>query len=383
MKKITFILILLTLYFVSNGQVHYSETETSGTGASAIGINSKAIGNAAFSSGFASEANGYYTTSLGFYSYTNANNAISIGSAIKANMYNSITLGSGCYGNNIFLENNTIQSLIVGFNSKYPTLSVTEPENQDIEFSKTGKVAIGNIIDSYGQLAPLQKLHLKADQEEIAAIFIEPNNWSAGSGSGGSSGGSIDKRGEGTPSVNGAYLLLGNSNHGVGALSDIGLFFNSESNFIFNEGRVGIGIESPKTKLHINGDLLFENNMDGIIMKSPNGQCWKGNINDNGELVFTNIDCDNLSDIDNTEAKSQVFIYPNPASNQIIVEYTGNQENMRLKLKTINNTLISTHKIFKGENTIIINDIPSQMIIATIFDTNGNIISSEKVMIIK
>lgn len=64
-------------------------------------------------------------------------------------------------------------------------------------------------------------------------------------------------------------------------------------------GRVGIGQfaggafdPSPFAKLHINdGDIYLDNATNGVIMKSPNGGCWRMTVSDSGQPVFTSIAC--------------------------------------------------------------------------------------------
>jgi len=65
---------------------------------------------------------------------------------------------------------------------------------------------------------------------------------------------------------------------------------NGSNNF------VGIGSTVPvvtaKSRLHIfNGDVNIEQIGSGIIMKSPNGQCWRVTIDNTGNLVRTAITC--------------------------------------------------------------------------------------------
>lgn len=58
------------------------------------------------------------------------------------------------------------------------------------------------------------------------------------------------------------------------------------------QNRVGIGTTEPKAKLHlVNGDILLEGNQAGVIMNSPNGDCWKLGVDNAGNPVFTSIIC--------------------------------------------------------------------------------------------
>jgi len=195
-------------------QVNYSNTTLSGSYPSAIGINTKALGNYSFAAGASSEATASYTTALGFYSFATYSKAIAIGSAVKSNVYKSIVIGSGSYDHGKYLENNVMESLMIGFNSKFPTLFVVQPEEQDLNYTKTGKIGIGNVT------SPLAKLHLRADDGEEAAVFIQPFSW-IGGGAG--------------------SLALGNEFHGISAMKDRGLFFRTESFYNFNEGYLKIG----------------------------------------------------------------------------------------------------------------------------------------------
>jgi len=106
---------------------------------------------------------------------------------------------------------------MIGFNSKFPTLFVVQPEEQDLNYTKTGKIGIGNVT------SPLAKLHLRADEGEEAAVFIQPFSW-IGGGAG--------------------SLALGNEFHGISAMKDRGLFFRTQSSYNFNEGFLKYGMDA-------------------------------------------------------------------------------------------------------------------------------------------
>ena len=57
-------------------------------------------------------------------------------------------------------------------------------------------------------------------------------------------------------------------------------------------GNVGIGTGSPSSKLEIaNGDVYLPNSSNGIILTSPDGQCWRVTIDNSGNLQTTSITC--------------------------------------------------------------------------------------------
>ncbi|MEM9823656.1 MAG: hypothetical protein AAF985_21400, partial [Bacteroidota bacterium] len=88
-----------------------------------------------------------------------------------------------------------------------------------------------------------------------------------------------------------ARVFLENNVFSIGRANSISN--NKMLNFNIS-GNIGINETDPKSKLHIKeGDVYIEEVSSGIIMKSPNGLCWRITINDNGELVPTSIVCPN------------------------------------------------------------------------------------------
>jgi hypothetical protein len=57
-------------------------------------------------------------------------------------------------------------------------------------------------------------------------------------------------------------------------------------------GNLGLGTKNPTAKFEIaDGDIYIKDIDKGIIMTSPDGQCWKGTINNSGILEFASIPC--------------------------------------------------------------------------------------------
>jgi hypothetical protein len=110
-------------------------------------------------------------------------------------------------------------------------------------------------------------------------------------------------------SVNWEYdFLLGGSGNTALPPRAIALYHasanggGSGSRFIWNtdgtsNGYFGIGSYTgnaavPKSRLHVfNGDVNIEDIGRGIIMKSPNGQCWRVTVANDGSLVTAAITC--------------------------------------------------------------------------------------------
>lgn len=69
--------------------------------------------------------------------------------------------------------------------------------------------------------------------------------------------------------------------------------WTANSNSIdYSNGSVGIGTENPKAKLEVaDGDVYVTDPTKGIILKSPNGTCFRVTIDDSGNFVRSQITC--------------------------------------------------------------------------------------------
>lgn len=65
-----------------------------------------------------------------------------------------------------------------------------------------------------------------------------------------------------------------------------------ERMIIDSNGNIGIGTSVPESKLQITaGDVYIESINSGVIMTSPNGQCWRMTVDNSGNPVFSGIAC--------------------------------------------------------------------------------------------
>lgn len=114
----------------------------------AFGNRSQALQSNAYVMGNMASANGANSLSLGFYTQANQNGSVVIGSGNSSNA--PLT--------------STVPGIMMGAGSSVPTLFLSRANGS----LSTGKVGIGNIT------SPQAKLHIVADENEDAGLFLEP-----------------------------------------------------------------------------------------------------------------------------------------------------------------------------------------------------------------
>ena len=61
-----------------------------------------------------------------------------------------------------------------------------------------------------------------------------------------------------------------------------------------DNGNIGMGTTSPRTKVEIaDGDVYINNASNGIILTSPNGDCYRVTVNASGQLESNMVPCPN------------------------------------------------------------------------------------------
>jgi hypothetical protein len=191
----------------------------------------------------------------------------------------------------------------------------------------------------------------------------------------------------GVISVNGkGFSIYSTSDYG-----SIRFYTNMNENGIIErmrinaEGYVGIGTSSPFAKLQVtDGDIYISDINRGIIMKSPNGQCWRGTISNSGNLNFTPVECPEVPvNIEvNKEANdpSLVQIFPNPAKHAVSIVMKNNAETKFLKIYSSSGTLIESKLLSSEKTEIDITGFRPGLYLFTIEDNKEHVIASEKVI---
>jgi hypothetical protein len=357
-------------------------TENTSTGLSSFagGTLSQATGDYSFGFGYTSISTGLHSIALGSeskatqtygiaigrHAYSTNANAIAIGKYAEASGVSSFSLGTNLLNSAGFsvligngagfstkLQNTTNNSLIIGFNSTVPTLFVG-PSNGS---NYSGKVGIGNIT------APTAKLHIKADNNEDASLKLEP------------AGSSYF-----------AKIIFNDEDHIIASNLNNGLTFKTPGTtaFHFEEGNIGIGTEEPQAKLQVNdGDIFIEDIDRGIIMKSPDGNCWRGTLDNSGALHFVQVDCNNLTTGYKQTYGSQssgAKIYPNPAGDMVFINIDSKYTGTTLEISDLSGNTIYSEKLKNAESYIDMSMFHAGLYIFRIVNGNGEEVLSEKVI---
>jgi hypothetical protein len=308
-----------------NAFVGGEESEASGFNSFAYGDRAKAANTGAFAVGLRAEANGRYSTAIGRGSMANHDNAIALGYATEASATNTIVIGkharasvsnayiigSGVGLSTSMLVNEVDHSLIIGFESNVPTFFVGPSDG----IGTTGRIGIGNVTD------PQAKLHIRADEEEDASLKLE-----ASSG--------------------GRSMVILSESHEMSYETDENLHFRTAQNkaFVFHQG-----------------DIFIEDIQSGIIMRSPNGQCWRGRVNDQGMLAFEQTECPTtgtaLQEVG--ETKHLIKVFPNPASNRMEVVTEGISGPYTLRLLAATGNLMLEQQSHLTQTQLNVQNLPA------------------------
>ena len=200
-------------------------------------------------------------------------------------------------------------------------------------------------------------------------------------------------------SSNGNGLIIGatknNSNPGIIK------FVSGQSNGtkfdermrIDSSGNIGIGTSAPKAKLQVtDGDIFISDIEKGIIMKSPDGTCWRGTLDNSGTLNFTSATCPGVDTTSRTsqiikkpvasQSVNSVSVYPNPTEETLFIETSAFEFYSLLKyeLYSLNGQLLMSGDISSKFTSVNISELTSGNYLIKVSNANGSIISAEEII---
>lgn len=235
-------------------------------------------------------------------------------------------------------------------------------QNGDDIYYNNGKVGIGTST-------PDTKLHLSSEDEPNKLAVIKLGNQEP------------DERNFqiiGGPHGPGFRISNGNDTKSFFAIRGDG------ANPI-HVGLIGIGTNEPFSKLQIEeGDIYITEIGRGVIMKSPNGQCWRFAPNDNGNLMGESIDCPSsntsVKEIISPES-NKLKIFPNPTKNKITLKIADlNYDFLYFEIYDIAGKLIIKQTLKTSQTDIDIAELRKGAYIFKIKTKEGEILTSEKII---
>lgn len=197
-----------------------------------------------------------------------------------------------------YLDNNYGSSRKISFNFAPSTNVLNILSNGNVGIGTSDPIAKLNIVATVNEGAERSLIRLKNNstgskaQTGISLCSFEDNGVTLGYESSTYTMNDLDDFGFLT--TNGRGLAFLAQNNGQIRFYTNQLYDNTpvEQMRIDEDGNVGIGTTSPMTKLEIaDGDVYISDIEHGIILTSPDGQCWRGTINNSGVLEFTAITC--------------------------------------------------------------------------------------------
>jgi hypothetical protein len=134
-----------------------------------------------------------------------------------------------------------------------------------------------------------------------------------------------------------------------------------DHNQYYRDGNVGIGTTYPTASLVVaKGDIYVKDINQGIIMTSPDGQCWKGIMTNAGTLEFTSIDCPVDGGI--PTINDQVFSLPENSANGTVVDTVKaivKDEDQKVYFKIVGGNTDNAFGIVEETGTLFVNDSKS------------------------
>lgn len=275
MKKSIIVVITILFVFTLNAQINYNNNTVTGSNASALGEDNSSSGTNSFVSGSNSVSSNNYSTALGLSVTASGMTSCSFGAYNTAQGHGSVVLGSRstaigtgaiAIGNKVdalaqysyvigyglsdyHLENNILNSLMIGFQSDIPTFFVGPGSGQ----GTLGNVGIGtsnpqSLLDIAGTLNVNSLATFGNDLNVTGKSTMAQIQITQGAG--------VD-------------MILSSDASGLASWVDPGSIISNDNdwtidiNNIYREsGNVGIGTVSPQVKLHIEGNQFLSGYLD-------------------------------------------------------------------------------------------------------------------------
>lgn len=153
---------------------------------------------------------------------------------------------------------------------------------------------------------------------------------------------------------------------------------------------VGVGVKKPSSKLEVaDGDIYISDIDKGIIMKSPDGNCWRGVLDNFGQLTFSMIDCPESQPSGTTNFENEnrdngvrsLKVFPNPSEKVLNITVDGYESlTLLYSIFDMSGKKIKTASCSNSSNVDIGSLLPGVYLIK-VSDEEGIFIANEKITV--
>ncbi len=154
---------------------------------------------------------------------------------------------------------------------------------------------------------------------------------------------------------------------------------------------VGFGTKTPNAKVEVaNGDIFISDINKGIIMKAPDGACWRGTLDNDGNLTFKATTCPIASfsttaikQVESSVPKNTIEfnVFPNPSQDYVVLKIRNEPtKDLKYIITDLNGKAVKKGEILTKKQTINITDLSDGAFLLSLIDETNNELGSTKIV---
>ena len=152
---------------------------------------------------------------------------------------------------------------------------------------------------------------------------------------------------------------------------------------LYYEGNVGVGTDAPSSRLEVaNGDIYISDIHFGIVLKSPDGQCWRGVLDNSGGLHFSPVRCPEVPvSTKSMKINQSIQFFPNPTTNQLIVSISDLRiGTAKYSIHSLNGTIVDSGNITSDLQSIDVSHLAQGAYLLNVHNNSGELLAVERIV---